>query len=282
MLKDTYTDSKIRGGFHRRSLTGGNLLPVQVRVCLAALLLPPLLREQMNNRGLFCKCRELDEVAEAERGALWGVPFAVKDNIDVEGATTTCACPDFAYTPSETAKVVAAVLEQGAIYMGKTNLDQFACGLVGTRSPYGVPENAFHPALVPGGSSSGSAVAVAKGMVSFAFGTDTAGSGRVPAGLNGIVGMKPTVGLCSTVGVAPACRSLDCPSVFALSVEDGRTILALIENKDPYDHTWRPRFYTEVKNIQTGFNFAVPAPEFLRFDGPGGKSVKSGTSSLEL
>src|SRR3954463_14648208 len=146
---------------------------------------------------------------------LGGIPFAVKDNIDVAGVPTTAGCPDFGYSPQVSAVAVARLLEAGALFVGKTNLDQFATGLSGTRSPYGACESVFGGGLISGGSSSGSAVAVAAGLVSFALGTDTAGSGRVPAALNGIVGIKPTRGLISTVGVVPACRSLDCVSVFA-------------------------------------------------------------------
>ncbi len=156
---------------------------------------------------------------------LYGVPFAVKDNIDVAGLATTAACPGFAYQPQKSAEVVQRLVDAGAIVVGKTNLDQFATGLVGVRSPYGVPKNPFDPAFVPGGSSSGSAVAVAAGLVSFSLGTDTAGSGRVPAGFNNIVGLKPTPGLISTEGVVPACRSLDCVSVFALSCADADVVL---------------------------------------------------------
>ena len=147
---------------------------------------------------------------------LYGVPFAVKDNIDVAGLATTAACPAFAYQPQKSAEVVRLLVEAGAIVVGKANLDQFATGLVGVRSPYGVPRNPFDASFIPGGSSSGSAVAVAAGLVSFSLGTDTAGSGRVPAGFNNIVGLKPTPGLLSNEGSVPACRSLDCMSVFAL------------------------------------------------------------------
>jgi allophanate hydrolase len=156
---------------------------------------------------------------------LYGVPFAVKDNIDVAGLPTTAACPGFSYEPEKSAEVVQRLVDAGAIVVGKTNLDQFATGLVGVRSPYGVPKNPFDASFVPGGSSSGSAVAVAAGLVSFALGTDTAGSGRVPAGFNNIVGLKPTPGLLSTDGVVPACRSLDCVSVFALSCADADAVL---------------------------------------------------------
>jgi allophanate hydrolase len=158
---------------------------------------------------------------------LYGVPLAVKDNIDVAGLPTTAACPGFSYQAEQSAEVVRRLVEAGAIVIGKTNLDQFATGLVGVRSPYGVPKNPFDPAFVPGGSSSGSAVAVAAGLVSFALGTDTAGSGRVPAGFNNIVGLKPTPGLLSTDGVVPACKSLDCVSVFALSCADADAVLTV-------------------------------------------------------
>ncbi len=156
---------------------------------------------------------------------LRGLPFAVKDNIDVAGLPTTAGCPDFAYVPGRTAPVVQRLLDAGALLVGKTNLDQFATGLTGARSPYGTPESVFGGGLISGGSSSGSAVAVANGTVAFALGTDTAGSGRVPAAFNGIVGIKPTRGLLSTVGVVPACRSLDCVSIFAPDVASARTVM---------------------------------------------------------
>jgi allophanate hydrolase len=166
---------------------------------------------------------------------LFGLPFAVKDNVDVAGLPTTAACPDFAYVARESATVVERALAAGAICIGKTNLDQFATGLTGTRSPYGVVRNPFDPDVIAGGSSSGSAVSVAAGLATFAIGTDTAGSGRVPAGLTGTVGVKPTRGLVSTRGIVPACRSLDCPSVFALSVADGAAVLAVVAGQDASD-----------------------------------------------
>lgn len=152
---------------------------------------------------------------------LWGVPFAIKDNIDLKGVPTTAGCPEYAYTPEESAFVVQRLIDNGAIPIGKTNLDQFATGLVGVRSPYGECHNAWQPEMISGGSSSGSAVSVALGLAAFALGTDTAGSGRVPAMLNTIVGFKPSCGAWSTRGVVPACESLDCVTVFANS-EIGR------------------------------------------------------------
>lgn len=166
---------------------------------------------------------------------LWGVPFAVKDNIDVAGMPTTAACPDYAYDAIRDAFVVARLRAAGAIPVGKTNLDQFATGLVGVRSPYGVPRNALEPAIVPGGSSSGSAVAVAHGIVPFALGTDTAGSGRVPAALNGIVGLKPSLGTLSASGVVPACRTLDTISIFALTAVDAHDVFRAAAAFDPLD-----------------------------------------------
>ena len=171
---------------------------------------------------------------------LWGIPFAVKDNIDVAGMPTTAACPAYSYEATADAVVVAALRRAGAIPLGKTNLDQFATGLVGVRSPYPIPKNAVDPALVPGGSSSGSAVAVARGLVSFALGTDTAGSGRVPAALNNIVGLKPSLGAISATGVVPACRSLDTVSIFALTVADAYTAFRAAAGYDPDDPYARP------------------------------------------
>lgn len=171
---------------------------------------------------------------------LYGIPFAVKDNIDVAAVPTTAACPAFAYTPAKHATAVQKLIDAGAILVGKTNLDQFATGLSGARSPYGVVRNAIDSRYISGGSSSGSAVAVALDLVSFALGTDTAGSGRVPAAFNNIVGLKPTRGRVSTAGVVPACRSLDCVSVFARTVEDTRSVLSVIEGpdrKDDYSRT---------------------------------------------
>jgi allophanate hydrolase len=196
-----------------------------------------------NDPGIFIHLPpKADVLAAAEAlGAfdpskpLWGVPFAVKDNIDVAGMPTTAACAEYAYVAEKDATVVALLKDAGAIVIGKTNLDQFATGLVGVRTPYPIPRNAIDPALVPGGSSSGSAVATARGIVSFALGTDTAGSGRIPAGLNNLVGLKPSVGALSTTGVVPACRTLDCVSVFALTVDDASTVFGVAARKDETD-----------------------------------------------
>lgn len=223
------------------------------------------------------RCKYLESLPADQRGALWGIPFAVKDNIDVAGYPTTCACPDFSFVSEKNASAVQALLDAGAICLGKTNLDQFACGLVGTRTPYGIPSNAFDDRFTPGGSSSGSAVAVAEGMVTFALGTDTAGSGRVPAGQNGIVGIKPSLGRFSTLGVVPACYLLDCVSVFALSVDDGAAVSRIMECKDIGDPTFRPRSTDVLSRTfapKQKFKFAVPSAEFLEFHGPGGDSVR--------
>ena len=191
--------------------------------------------------ALLARAAELDAQRERHGPAwrqhlpLYGVPFAVKDNIDVAGMPTTAACPPFAYTPRESAFAVQRLLRAGAILVGKTNLDQFATGLVGTRSPYGAVRQVAHDALVSGGSSSGSAVAVAAGLVAFSLGTDTAGSGRVPAGFNELVGLKPTLGLVSKRGVVPACRSLDCISIFAHDVADAWCVLEQMAAFDAAD-----------------------------------------------
>lgn len=218
---------------------------------------------------LIAQARVLDAMSREQRGrmALFGVPFAVKDNIDVVGLPTSAACPAFAYQPKESAEVVKRLTAAGAIVLGKTNLDQFATGLVGTRSPYGAPRSVFNADYISGGSSSGSAVAVAAGFASFALGTDTAGSGRVPAAFNNIVGLKPTRGLLSTRGVVPACRSLDCVSIFALNAEDAGAVFhqaAVFDAGDPYARALMP---SEPIIAGAKFIFAAPRAADLAFFG---------------
>ena len=210
---------------------------------------------------------ELRERAERvdPRLPLAGLPFAVKDNIDVAGLPTTAGCPDFAYTPERSAPVVQRLIEAGAIVVGKTNLDQFATGLTGARSPYGAPESVFGGGLISGGSSSGSAVAVADGTVAFALGTDTAGSGRVPAALNGIVGIKPTRGLLSTLGAVPACRSLDCVSIFARDVPTADRVMRVARGRvreDPWSREGSRPLLAEPR---------IGVPEALDFFGDAGQ-----------
>jgi allophanate hydrolase len=216
---------------------------------------------------LLTAAKELERrKLQGEPLALYGLPFAVKDNIDVRGVPTTAACPGFSYVPGQSAFVVERLLKAGALFVGKTNLDQFATGLVGVRSPYGVPENPFDSQRIPGGSSSGSAAAVAAGLVSFSLGTDTAGSGRIPAAFNNLVGLKPTRGVLSTRGVVPACRSLDCVSVFALTVPDASEVAEIAAGPDPADAYSRPdagsvRFRPGPQ--PSGFRFGVPGAPFL-------------------
>jgi allophanate hydrolase len=219
--------------------------------------------------ALARRAGELEQALRADPRAftrlpLYGIPFAVKDNIDVAGLPTTAACPAFSRVPERSAIVVEKLEAAGAILVGKTNLDQFATGLVGTRSPYGAVPNSFRPEYISGGSSSGSAVAVARGEVSFSLGTDTAGSGRVPAGLNNIIGLKPSRGLLSTRGVLPACQSLDCVSVFALTVPDAVAVLNVARGFDAGD-PWSRNLALSTPALPERFTFALPAP--LEFHG---------------
>ena len=229
-----------------------------------------------NDPAIFISLRdEKDAVAEAEALSaqdaaqlpLYGIPVAVKDNIDVAGLPTTAACPAYAYMPSLDATSVARLRAAGAIMIGKTNLDQFATGLVGVRSPYGIPNNPMRGDLIPGGSSSGSAVAVSTGLVPLALGTDTAGSGRVPAMLNNIVGLKPSLGLVSTAGVVPACRTLDCVSVFSLTVDDAMTALRAMAGPDGADPFSRNRELAGVSAFPPNLRLGVPRDGQLIFFG---------------
>ncbi|MFA6972167.1 MAG: allophanate hydrolase [Gallionella sp.] len=199
---------------------------------------------------------------------LYGIPFAIKDNIDLAGAPTTAGCAEYAYHPERHATVVQRLIDAGAIPVGKTNLDQFATGLNGTRSPYGACRNAYNPDYISGGSSSGSAVAVALGQVSFSMGTDTAGSGRVPAAFNNLVGVKPTRGWLSTRGVVPACRSLDCVSIFARNMTDASSVLSVAASFDDQD-AYSRRMLTHGFDLgrAEAFCFGVPLAEQLQFFG---------------
>ncbi|HZR90485.1 MAG TPA: allophanate hydrolase [Bradyrhizobium sp.] len=230
-----------------------------------------------NDPAIFISLREeKDAIAEAEglsarkdasQLPLLGVPVAVKDNIDVLGLPTTAACPAFSYSPSFDSTAVARLRAAGAIPIGKTNLDQFATGLVGVRSPYGIPKNPLRPELLPGGSSSGSAVAVAAGLVPLSLGTDTAGSGRVPALLNNIVGLKPSLGMISTAGVVPACRTLDCVSIFSLTVDDAVTALAAMTGPDGADPFSRDRPLGDITALPANLRLGVPRSGQLIFFG---------------
>jgi allophanate hydrolase len=191
---------------------------------------------RLSRAEVMCHVQALSS-RSIEQQPLYGIPFVIKDNIDLAGVPTTAGCPAYAYTPTRSATVVQRLLDAGAIPLGKTNLDQFATGLVGTRSPHGACRNSVNPAYISGGSSSGSAVAVATGLASFSLGTDTAGSGRVPAAFNNVIGLKPSLGRLSTRGVVPACRSLDCVSIFALTAADAAAVLDVAEgfdSEDPY------------------------------------------------
>jgi len=229
-----------------------------------------------NDPAIFISLRdEKEALAEVEALSakaaaqlpLYGIPVAVKDNIDVAGLPTTAGCPTFSYLPSHDATSVARLRAAGAIIIGKTNLDQFATGLVGVRSPYGIPNNPMRGDLIPGGSSSGSAVAVSAGLVPLALGTDTAGSGRVPAMLNNIVGLKPSLGMISTAGVVPACRTLDCVSVLSLTVDDAMTALAAMAGPDGADPFSRNRPLQQMTAFPANLRLGVPRSGQLIFFG---------------
>jgi allophanate hydrolase len=255
----------------RRLYQAGELTPL----ALVEELLDRMAGEDTNNIWIsrlnadalrtYAKALEGKDIASLP---LYGIPFAIKDNIDLVGLPTTAACPEFAYTPGQHATVVARLIDAGAIPLGKTNLDQFATGLNGTRSPYGACRNAFNPDYVSGGSSSGSAVAVALGLASFSLGTDTAGSGRVPAAFNNLVGHKPSCGALSTRGVVPACRSLDAVSIFALTAEDVERVLAVAAGFDAEDEYSRPLATHGFDFGRAGnFRFGVPMQKDLQFFG---------------
>jgi allophanate hydrolase len=229
----------------------------------------PIFISLMPREKALAKARKLEQSPLADVRPLYGVPFAIKDNIDLACLPTTAGCPAYAYTPARSATVVQQLVDAGAIPIGKTNLDQFATGLVGTRSPYGACSSVFDKRYISGGSSSGSAVAVAAGLVSFSLGTDTAGSGRVPAAFNDLVGLKPTRGLVSARGVVPACRSLDCVSIFAKTASDAHTVWNAARGFDPEDSYSRaPRPGDDAAPWSGGpFSFGVPSGGQLEFFG---------------
>ncbi|MGY3078607.1 allophanate hydrolase [Bradyrhizobium sp. LM6.10] len=229
-----------------------------------------------NDPAVFISLRdEKDAITEAEKLAtkdaaslpLYGVPVVVKDNIDALGFPTTAACPAFSYTPTHDSTAVQRLRAAGAIIIGKTNLDQFATGLVGVRSPHGIPRNSIRDDLIPGGSSSGSATAVGAGLVPLSLGTDTAGSGRVPAMLNNIVGLKPSLGMISTAGLVPACRTLDCISVFALTVDDAALALSVMTGPDQTDPFSRDRPLGAITPLPANLRLGVPRNGQLIFFG---------------
>ncbi|MFA7343678.1 MAG: allophanate hydrolase [Terrimicrobiaceae bacterium] len=227
---------------------------------------PAIWISRFADRELLARAEELERLPPPGL-PLYGIPFAVKDNIDVAGLPTTAACPDFSHIPGEHAPVVRLLIEAGAICIGKTNLDQFATGLVGVRSPYGVPKNPYGRGFIPGGSSAGSAVAVAAGLVAFSLGTDTAGSGRVPAAFNNLFGWKPTRGLLSTRGVVPACRSLDCVSVFANSADDLQSVLRVVSVFDKADPFARDAPLLPCRTVR---RVGIPRSDHLEFFGDAG------------
>lgn len=231
--------------------------------------------DTVNDPGIFIHLRDRESLrAEAkalgaydESQPLWGIPFAAKDNIDVAGIETTAACPAYAYTPDADAFVIANLRGAGALMIGKTNLDQFATGLVGVRTPYGAPLNAVDPKIVPGGSSGGSGVIVGHGIVTFSLGTDTAGSGRVPAALNNIVGLKPTLGALSASGVVPACRSIETISIFALTVEDAYDAFAVARGFDAADAYSKPLPHAPLAQPTKQLRVGVPNAATIEFLG---------------
>ncbi len=246
--------------------------------------------QAVNDPGIFITLQRQKEVLAAVAALppfdpvkfpLWGIPFAVKDNIDVAGMPVTCACPAFAYRPERSAPAVEKLIAAGALCIGKTNLDQFATGLVGVRTPYPVPRNAIDPSLVPGGSSSGSAVAVAQGIVSFALGTDTAGSGRVPAALNNIVGLKPSGGVISSRGVVPACRTVDCVSIFAGTVDNAWRVFEVMAGYDAEDPYSRQDAIGVLSALPSHPVLGVPRREDLRIFGDP-EAAKAFDDALEI
>ena len=261
------TDSLLIPHLHRQ-YREGRLTPAQLVRRLSAL------PDDEPRRNIWIKRLELEHVMHYVRALegqsvdtrpLYGIPFVIKDNIDLAGIPTSAGCPQFTYVPGRSSTVVQKLIDAGAIPLGKTNLDQFATGLVGARSPFGACRNSVDADYISGGSSSGSAVAVALGLASFSLGTDTAGSGRIPAAFNNIIGLKPTLGRLSTGGVVPACRSLDTVSIFALTCGDAAAVLDVAEGFDSADAYSRALSDAPL----AGKRFGVPRPEDLQFFGDG-------------
>ena len=261
---DVLSIAALRTAYESGALTPRAMLD-EVLARVAAWRDPAVWISRFADEALYARADALAADPAARSLPLYGIPFAVKDNIDVAGLPTTAACPAFSTMPQANATSVQKLLDSGAIAIGKTNLDQFATGLVGTRSPYGAPRCVFDAECISGGSSSGSAVSVAAGLVSFALGTDTAGSGRVPAGFNNIVGLKPTKGLVSTAGVVPACRSLDCVSIFAQTAGDALALLHIVQGEDARDPFSRACHAATLPS--PGFRFGVLAPQDREFCG---------------
>jgi len=272
-MKMKNTETSLDLGTLQQAYVSGRLTPLQmVDQVIAAIADDPHAAWIYRVDAVSLRERAKALMAHGPEGLpLWGIPFAIKDNIDLAGVPTTAACPAYAYTPEVSATVVQRLLDAGAIAIGKTNLDQFATGLNGTRSPFGACRNAFNPDYVSGGSSAGSAVSVALGHVSFSLGTDTAGSGRVPAGFNNLVGLKPSLGLLSTQGVVPACRSLDVVSIFALTADDAQQVFAVahgFDAQDAYSRPVQPHGYDFGRAAQ--LRVGMPRPEQLQFLGDAG------------
>ncbi|MDI9407738.1 MAG: allophanate hydrolase [Candidatus Pacebacteria bacterium] len=258
-----------------RAYESGEATPTQiVKSILSAIAAEPdshVWILQIPEAELLARAAALEKIGRNATHRLWGIPFAVKDNIDIQGLPTSAACHAFAATSDSSAPIVETLLAAGAILIGKTNLDQFATGLSGTRSPFGTPRNPLAPDHIPGGSSSGSAGAVARGWVSFALGSDTAGSGRVPAAFHNIIGLKATPGLVSTRGIVPASRSLDCAAIMALTVADAvlvRDLIAGFDSADPWSRH-APAHHATKPDLSKGFRFGVPSSaQFKDFGNP--------------
>ncbi|MDR3516090.1 MAG: allophanate hydrolase [Azospirillaceae bacterium] len=263
----------LRDGYRSGRWTPADVVAdVFARIEIAARLDPAIWISLRDRDSVLAEAQALDLTALAALPLL-GIPFAIKDNIDALALPTTAGCPAFATVPARAATVVERLQQAGALLIGKTNLDQFATGLVGVRSPYGIPRSPFDPDAISGGSSSGSAVATARGLVGFALGTDTAGSGRVPAAFCNLIGLKPTRGLISATGVVPACQSLDCVSIFANTADDAAAVLAVAAGYDPADPYSRAPVTpvpTSLPGVPASFRFGVPRPEDLTFCGDAG------------